>query len=204
LPGRGLVQPPAPGWGHFRTLTERGLAGAAAGGRPARRGRPRQQAYRGPAGARPEGQPVTVVAPQRVKPVARVRGPGRRDITWSDLVSGVRVAEVGARLLPPVTTLYRVASITKTFTGTAIMQLCQAGRLHLDDPAVAHLPELRQAASPFGPIETVSIRRMLSHESGLASDPPGTDWAVPGYEGVVERTLRRVADIGTKVPANAA
>ena len=30
-------------------------------------------------------------------------------------------------------TLYRVASITKTFTGTAIMQLREAGRLDLDD-----------------------------------------------------------------------
>jgi CubicO group peptidase (beta-lactamase class C family) len=44
--------------------------------------------------------------------------------------------------------LYAIASITKTFTGTAIMQLRDAGRLDLDDPAVAWLPELRQAASP--------------------------------------------------------
>jgi CubicO group peptidase (beta-lactamase class C family) len=121
------------------------------------------------------------------------------DLAWS---AGFGFAEVGARQLPQVSTLYRVASITKTFTGTAIMQLCQAGRLYLDDPAVAHLPELRRAASPFGPVETVTIRRMLSHESGLASDPPGTDWAVPAYEGVVERTLGRAADIGTKVPVN--
>ena len=37
--------------------------------------------------------------------------------------------------------LYAIASITKTFTGTAIMQLRDAGRLDLDDPAVAWLPE---------------------------------------------------------------
>jgi CubicO group peptidase (beta-lactamase class C family) len=122
------------------------------------------------------------------------------DLAWS---AGFGFAEAGVLQLPQVTTLYRVASITKTFTGTAIMQLCQAGRLHLDDPAVAHLPELRRAASPFGPVETVTIRRMLSHESGLASDPPGTDWAVPAYQGMVERTLGRAADIGTKVPPNA-
>jgi CubicO group peptidase (beta-lactamase class C family) len=55
------------------------------------------------------------------------------------------------------------------------MQLRDAGQLDLDDPAVAWLPELRRAANPFGPIETVTIRRMLSHESGLPAEPPGTD-----------------------------
>ena len=68
-------------------------------------------------------------------------------------------------------TLYRIASITKTFTGTAVMQLRDAGRLDLDDPAVKYLPELRGAVSPFAAIEAVTIRRMLSHESGLAPEP---------------------------------
>ena len=67
---------------------------------------------------------------------------------------------------------------------------------------VEHLPELRAASSPFGRIETVTIRRLLSHESGLVGDPPGTDWTVPTYEGVVERNLERVTEIGTRVPPN--
>src|SRR5262245_28317821 len=49
-----------------------------------------------------------------------------------------------ARLDPvrPATpdTLYRIASITKLFTSTAILQLRDAGRLRLDDPIVGHLP----------------------------------------------------------------
>lgn len=122
------------------------------------------------------------------------------ELAW---VAGVGFADVATRLAPERLTLYRIASITKTFTGTAIMQLRDAGRLHLDDPAVAHLPELRGADSPFGPIETVTIRRMLSHESGLMSEPPGTDWRAPKYEGLVERNLARVAEIGTKIPPNA-
>jgi CubicO group peptidase (beta-lactamase class C family) len=48
----------------------------------------------------------------------------------------------------------------------------------------------------------VTIRRLLSHESGLASEPPGTDWTVPAYEALVERNLERVAEIGTRVPPN--
>lgn len=121
------------------------------------------------------------------------------DLVWA---TGVGFSDVAARRVPERVTLYRIASITKTFTGTAIMQLRDEGKLHLDDPAVAHLPELRAAHSPFGPIETVTIRRMLSHESGLMSEPPGTDWRAPRYEGVVERNLARVAEIGTKIPPN--
>jgi D-alanyl-D-alanine carboxypeptidase len=122
------------------------------------------------------------------------------DLVWS---TGIGFADTATRRAQDVATLFRVASITKTFTGTAIMQLRDQGLLHLDDPAVAHLPELRRATSPFGAIETVTIRRMLSHESGLMTDPPGTDWTVPRYEGVAERTLAGVADIGTTIPTNA-
>ncbi len=100
-------------------------------------------------------------------------------------------------------TLYRIASITKTFTGTAVMQLRDAGRLDLEDPAVKYLPELRGAVSPFAAIEAVTIRRMLSHESGLAAEPPGTDWSVPVYQGDPQLTLARPGDIVLMLPPNA-
>jgi CubicO group peptidase (beta-lactamase class C family) len=99
--------------------------------------------------------------------------------------------------------LYGIASITKTFTGTAVMRLRDAGLLDLDDPAVAWLPELRAMASPFGPVEAVTIRRMLSHESGLATEPPGTDWAIPAYQGAADQTLRRASEIAVTLPPHA-
>ena len=125
-------------------------------------------------------------------------------VTGEGLVwfGGIGFADVADRRAPEPTTLYRIGSITKTFTGTAIMQLRDEGRLHLDDPAVDHVPELRDATSPFGPIETLTIRRMLSHESGLQGDPPGTDWTLPVYEGVVARNLERIAEIGIRIPPN--
>ena len=116
--------------------------------------------------------------------------------------AGVGFADIAEHRAPDVTTLYRVASITKTFTGTAIMQLRDEGLLHLDDPAVVHLPELASGVSPFGALETVTIRRMLSHESGLQGDPPGTDWWVPDYEGSAERNLARAGEITTTIPPN--
>jgi CubicO group peptidase (beta-lactamase class C family) len=121
------------------------------------------------------------------------------ELVWS---GGYGFADLAGRRAPDGRTLYRIASITKTFTGTAIMQLRDEGKLHLDDPAVAHLPELRDAISPFGAVETVTIRRLLSHESGLMGDPPDTDWTFNRYEGSPLRNLARVGDIGTRVPPN--
>jgi len=120
-------------------------------------------------------------------------------LVWS---AGIGFADVPGRRAADTSTLYRIASITKTFTAAAIMQLRDAGRLDLDDPIAAHLPELREAADSLGPIESVTIRRALSHESGLISEPPGTDWAVPRYEGLAERNLARINEIGTRVAPN--
>ena len=114
------------------------------------------------------------------------------ELAW---VGGAGFADVRTQVASDAGTLYRIASITKTFTGTAVMQLRDAGRLDLDDPAVKYLPELRGAVSPFAAIEAVTIRRMLSHESGLAYDPPGTDWSVPVYQGDPRLTLARPGDI---------
>lgn len=119
------------------------------------------------------------------------------ELVWS---SAPGFADVAARRRPDAATLYQIASITKTFTATAIMQLRDEGRLHLDEPAVEYLPELRGAASPFGPIETVSLRRLLAHESGLMGDPPGTDWSGPTYESDPAASLARIAEFSTSVP----
>jgi CubicO group peptidase (beta-lactamase class C family) len=69
----------------------------------------------------------------------------------------------------PVTddTIFHWASITKTFTGIAIMQLRDRGLLSLDDPVVKFVPELRLAHNPFGPVEQVRIRHLMSHSGGF-------------------------------------
>ncbi len=64
-------------------------------------------------------------------------------------------------------TIYHWASITKTFTGIAIMQLRDRGLLSLDDPIVKYVPEFRQVHDPFGDISKVTIRHMMTHSSGL-------------------------------------
>ena len=64
-------------------------------------------------------------------------------------------------------TIYHWASITKTVTGIAIMQLRDRGRLSLDDPVVKYVPELRLAHDPFGDISQVKIRHLMSHSAGF-------------------------------------
>jgi CubicO group peptidase (beta-lactamase class C family) len=64
-------------------------------------------------------------------------------------------------------TIYHWASITKTFTGIAIMQLRDRGLLKLDDPIVKYVPELKAVHNPFGPMEGITIRHLLSHSAGF-------------------------------------
>jgi CubicO group peptidase (beta-lactamase class C family) len=63
--------------------------------------------------------------------------------------------------------VYRIGSITKTFTAVLIMQSVAAGRIELDAPLRSYLPEV-----PVGP----TIRMALSHTSGVQREPPGEIW----------------------------
>ena len=74
-------------------------------------------------------------------------------------------------------TIYHWASVTKTLTGIAILQLRDRGRLSLDDPAVKYVPELRELHNPFGDVAQVTVRTLMSHSSGLraATWPWGGD-----------------------------
>ncbi|MHB1193220.1 MAG: serine hydrolase domain-containing protein [Longimicrobiales bacterium] len=64
-------------------------------------------------------------------------------------------------------TIYHWASITKTFTAVAILQLRDRGLLSLDDPIVRYVPELRDVHNPFGLMEGITLRHLLSHSAGF-------------------------------------
>jgi CubicO group peptidase (beta-lactamase class C family) len=64
-------------------------------------------------------------------------------------------------------TTWHWASITKTFTGIAIMQLRDRGLLQLDDPVVKYVPELRAVHDPYGPVDTITIRQLMTHSAGF-------------------------------------
>ena len=64
-------------------------------------------------------------------------------------------------------TIYHWASVTKTFTGIAIMQLRDRGLLSLDDPIIKYLPELKAAHNPYGDMSEITIRHLMSHSAGF-------------------------------------
>jgi CubicO group peptidase (beta-lactamase class C family) len=86
----------------------------------------------------------------------------------------------------PITaeTAYNWASITKTMTAIAILQLRDRGRLSLDDPAVKYVPELSEVHDSFGTIDEITIRQLLTHSAGFRNptwpwdcdDSTNCDW----------------------------
>ncbi|HEX8239631.1 MAG TPA: serine hydrolase domain-containing protein [Allosphingosinicella sp.] len=64
-------------------------------------------------------------------------------------------------------TIYHWASITKTMTGIAILQLRDRGLLKLDDPIVRYVPELAQVHNPYGDTGAITIRQLMSHSAGF-------------------------------------
>ena len=66
-------------------------------------------------------------------------------------------------------TIYHWASITKTMTGIAIMQLRDRGLLSLDDPIVRYVPELAAVHNPYGSTDAITLRQLMSHSAGFRS-----------------------------------
>ena len=96
-------------------------------------------------------------------------------------------------------TLFRIASLSKSFTAFAVMQLVDAGHLTLDDPVTMHLPDFR-LADPRG--ADITVRQLLDQTSGLA-DREVHDLSRPQPASTVEavtslRSARLVADPGTQ------
>ena len=74
---------------------------------------------------------------------------------------GVADVTTGAPVTPE--SRFSAGSLTKSMVATVIARLADAGRLGLDDPAAAHVPELR--GSPWG--ERATLRDLLANRSGI-------------------------------------
>ena len=86
------------------------------------------------------------------------------ELIWD---SAVGIADVDAGHEATPDTQYRIGSITKTFTAAAIMQLRDAGKLDLEDTLDRHVE---------GAAHTPTIRRLLSHASGLQRETQDDSW----------------------------
>jgi len=93
----------------------------------------------------------------------------------------------------PITpsTLFHMASITKPFVATAVVQLSNAGKVDLDAPVTRYVPYFRMKDSRAS---AITVRQLLTHTAGM---PDVTDyrWNHPEYdEQSLERWIRGLAD----------
>jgi hypothetical protein len=67
-------------------------------------------------------------------------------------------------------TVFRIASITKSFTALAVLKLRDGGRLVLDAPAATYLPEMSTFVGLTRDAPPITVRMLLMHASGIAFD----------------------------------
>lgn len=105
--------------------------------------------------------------------LARARVPGLAvaflkdgDVSWTGYYG---FANKEAERQVTADTLFQMASVSKTITGTAVMLLWERGLIGLDDDVDKHLPFALDA--PAFPEEPITFRQLLSHTGGLADGP---------------------------------
>jgi CubicO group peptidase (beta-lactamase class C family) len=104
---------------------------------------------------------------------------------------GSRGEATGVAGVRPSELQYRVGSITKTMTAVVVLRLRDEGRLGLNDPVTAYLPEVGR--------DDLTVRMLLAHSSGLAAEPRGEWWErVEGssFAELVDRVGRAGLDPG--------
>jgi CubicO group peptidase (beta-lactamase class C family) len=99
----------------------------------------------------------------------------------------------------PMTTrsLFHMASITKLFVATSIMQLVEQRKVDLDVPVVKYVPGFHLADERYS---TITIRQMLTHTPGMP-DVEDYEWNKPQYDdGALERYVRSLGDLKLLFP----
>jgi CubicO group peptidase (beta-lactamase class C family) len=103
-------------------------------------------------------------------------------LVWGVVIDGrlAHVNSVGVRdrkANAPVTpdTVFRIASMTKSFTALAILKLRDEGKLSLEDPISKWIPEFARMELPTRDSPPIRIRHLLTHAAGLPEDNPWGD-----------------------------
>jgi CubicO group peptidase (beta-lactamase class C family) len=106
-------------------------------------------------------------------------------------IGTVGVTDVVAKTPVTTDTVFRIASMTKSFTALAIMKLRDEGKLNLEDPAERYIPELAGLAYPTADAPKITIRHLLSHAEGFPEDNPWGDRQLAATDDEMARMMRR-------------
>ena len=124
-------------------------------------------------------------------PAGRRSGPGRGPQRVAGLFHGHGVADVESRAPVTEDTVFRVASITKTFTAIAVMQLCEeGGSTSTRPPTTTRAYRLVPAKSGWRP---ATVRHLLTHTAGIGEQVPRS--------GVLRRDYGESVKAGRRVPS---
>jgi CubicO group peptidase (beta-lactamase class C family) len=118
-------------------------------------------------------------------------------LVWS---RGFGYADLETKREATPQTIYRIASITKLFTSTAILQLRDAGLLQLDDPISRHLSWFRMIEK-HRDAPPITIRHLLTHTAGLPREvdfPYWDDGEFPTREAMRERLAEQETVLPTE------
>src|SRR5690242_11857083 len=80
---------------------------------------------------------------------------------------GLGTLRVGEDATPTTSSVFRIASMTKSFTASAVLLLRDEGRLRLDDPIAMYVPELAAVRLPTRDSPPITIRHLLTMTAGF-------------------------------------
>ena len=104
-------------------------------------------------------------------------------------VAGLR--DIATKAPVDSVSVFRIASMTKSFTALAILQLRDAGKLSLDHPAERYVPELAKLRYATSDAPRITIRDLLSHSAGFPEDNPWGDQQLSRTEAELSEMIAR-------------
>ncbi len=106
-----------------------------------------------------------------------------------------------------VKTVFHMASVSKPFVSTGILQLVEQGKIKLDDPVTKHLPYFKMQDERY---QSITVEQLLLHTAGIpdVGPSPNYEWDRPQYDDkALERHIKSLASMsldfkpGRKKPA---
>jgi len=88
-------------------------------------------------------------------------------------------------------TVFRIASMTKSFTALAILKLRDEGKLNIDDPVAKWIPEFARMQMPTRDSGPLRIRHLLTHNAGFPEDNPWGDQQLGATDAQLTEWLRK-------------
>jgi CubicO group peptidase (beta-lactamase class C family) len=110
------------------------------------------------------------------------------ELAWVK-TAGVRDIESRAPVTPD--TVFRIASMTKSFTALAILKLRDDGKLTLDDPVERYVPAFKALSYPTNDSPKITIRHLLTHSEGFPEDNAWGDRQLAQTDQTIDAWIRQ-------------